>query len=285
MAVPKKMAHQIEDTYKLASLHLKRGGEFIWSVLVSFGEHECAMRAASLAYYGLFSIFPMLLFFVYLGSRVFSMEDARAALDAYVLQALPGIAANLERVLDQVIRVRSSVGIISAISLAWSGSAVFGVLEMGLNVIWEGDNRSFWRRRLLAIAVVVTLSFLYLAALTLGPVLSLLLKNLSLDGFPWLGRVFGSLAILFTSFLLYRVFPCRPVPWKPALAGALAATGLIEGGQFLFSLYLGQALRNYGSVYGSIAWIVALVLWTYVVALLFFLGAEVGAMIDKRRIR
>jgi membrane protein len=260
---------------------IQQYGAFILGILRNYTEHECAVRSASLAYYGLFSVFPLILFLFYLGSQFLSVEETRETLNAHLEQLLPGNVAIFQAVIGQAINVRRSVGIISGIGLIWTASAVFSVLELGLNVVWESVPRPFVRRRLLGAAVVVLLSVLFLISVMLGPLLEFVLRNLGWDQ-AWVGPVVSFWAIALTCFLLFRYFPSRAIPWRPALAGAVLAGFLIEAAKHIFSYSLGLAMTNYGYIYGSLAWVIALVFWTYLVGLLFFLGAEFGAALERQ---
>jgi len=259
---------------------LRAAWKFFWSVMHKFGEHENALRAASLAYYGLFSIFPLLLLIIYMGSELLTTEATRAFLDLYLKHTLPVDPASLQKIIDQTIRARGSIGVVSGIGLMWSGSSVFGVLEAALSVIWGGERRPYWHRRFLATISVMTLSIVFVASFSLSPLTSWLWND---DGHfykrflnLWVSFAFSVLI----SFLLFRIFPNRNVPWRPALLGALIATLFIESARFIFDFYLALAFSNYGNVYGSLAWIVALGFWTYFVGVLFFLGAEFGAALE-----
>lgn len=260
-------------------------GKRIWSLLVDtfkkYLEDGCGTWAAALAYYSLISIFPLLLFLIYLGSDVLAAGSTRDRLNFLLSESLPVGVDNISRVLNQTLELRGSIGLIGAAGLLWSGSVVFAVLESALNKIWGGRSRPFWGRRLLASASILALSLFFMTLVMLGSTVSLVLSTFSL---PLLDRLGGLLTFLFLvliSYLLYRTFPSRRVPRLPALAGAAFASLLLVAARSLFDDYLSSAFTNYGAVYGSLAWIISLALWTYVVSTLFLLGAEFGATLNK----
>jgi YihY family inner membrane protein len=80
--------------------------------------------------------------------------------------------------------------------------------------------------------------------------------------------------------VFYSTFPSRRVSRKAALGGAAAAGLTILAARFGFDLFINSTFANYGSVYGSLAWIVSLALWTFAVATLFLLGAELGSILE-----
>lgn len=261
---------------------LKNGWKFIWSVFENFDKHECSLRAASLAYFALFSIVPLLSFLIYLGSTVLTSDVARENLDLFLGRVLPINPKNLEMIISQALIVRSSIGIVGAIGLLWSASSVFGILEMTLSVIWNGNPSPFWRRRGLAAVSVLALSFVFIASFSLKPLTTWLWAEDSVVYKRWLNLGFSFGLNVLTSFLVFRIFPNRDVYWKPALAGAIMAASLIEIAQAVIGYYIGLAFTNFGFVYGSLAWIVVLGFWAFLVGLLFFFGAEFGATLEKK---
>lgn len=264
---------------------VRRSYDFTRVVIDSFAEDECTLRAAALAYYGLFSIFPLLLFLIYLATNVLTTTEAQVAVNTFLEQILPFKPERLQTIIDQVLASRSSIGLLGLAGLLWSGSAVFAVLEAALTVIWGGDPRAFWSRRLIAAISVILLSGLFIAYLYFGPILSWLLPSPTLLISSILSQLLGFILLLTICALLFRIFPNRTVRWGSAINGAIVTALLIQIARFFFDLYLGLAFQNFGLIYGSLAWIVALALWAYLVAVLFFFGAEVGAQLEEREQR
>lgn len=268
-----------------AWLQLRRSYKFTRIVVNSFAKDECALRAAALAYYGLFSIFPLLLFLIYLATNLLTTTEAQLAVSVFLKQILPFSPESLETIISQVLASRSSIGLLGLAGLLWSGSAVFAVLEAALTVIWGGSPRAFWSRRLIAAISVILLSGLFVAYLYLGPILSWLLPSPTLFISSILNQLLGFTLLVTICTLLFRIFPNRNVHWGSAINGAIVTALLIQIARFFFDLYLGLAFQNFGLIYGSLAWIVALAIWAYLVAALFFFGAEVGAELEEREQR
>lgn len=265
-----------------AWVQVRRTYNFTRAVINSFAADECTLRAAALAYYGLFSMFPLLLFLIYLATNILTTTEAQLAVNTVLEQILPFSPDQLENIIGQILASRSSIGVISLAGLLWSGSAVFAVLEAALTVIWGGSPRAFWSRRLIAAFSVMLLSMLFVAYLYFGPILSWLLPAPTFLYSAILSQLFGFALLLIICTLLFRIFPNRNVRWTSAINGAIVTALFIQIARFFFDLYLGLAFRNFGLIYGSLAWIVALALWSYLVAVLFFFGAEVGAELEER---
>lgn len=260
------------------------GWNFLRYVFQSYSKHECTRHAAALAYFGVFSIFPLLLFMVYIGSFFISSEYTRDLIDSYLSQIFPIASDNVNRIIDQTLSARKTIGLVSGIGLLWSGSGVFNSLEIVLSRIWGSMPRSFWRRRALAVVSVLILGVVFLSSIFFGPLSSGIMDNwLSPLRQLW-GSFFEIIIITITLLILYRVFPNKNVRWGPAFLGSLCSAILIVVAKFGFGIYIGFVIENYGLVYGYLAWFLALALWVYLLAVLILLGAELAAAMQLKKV-
>lgn len=248
----------------------------------NYGEHRVAVWAAALAYYGLFSIFPLLLFLIYLGSDVLATPGARDTLHDFMIQTIPAGVDDLTTIVNQTLNLRGPIGIIGAVGLIWSASAVFAALEGALNRIWGGQPRPFWGRRLLASASILLLSVAFVLLLTASQFVPLLLDNLTLANGEEISGLLILVALVAVLYMVHRSFPNRKVGRKPALAAAVFSGLALSLARSAFDAFLNSTFANYGAVYGSLAWIVSLGIWTYIAGTLFLLGAEIGHTLDER---
>jgi membrane protein len=263
---------------------LRRIWNLISETVAAYTADGCSLWAAALAYYGLFSIFPLLLFLIFLGSATVAASDTSLLLDQLLANSFPVETENLTRIVNQALASRGSIGLLGGIGLLWSASAVFTVLEAALNKIWGGASRPFWGRRLLASASILILSIAFVASLTVGPFVSLLASAAPLSGVKRFSGLLTFGLLVLTSYLLYLAFPNRRVPRLPALAGALFSSLLLVLARYFIDIYLHSAFTNYGAVYGSLSWILYLALWTYIVGTLFLFGAEFGAALARHNV-
>lgn len=250
-------------------------------------------RAAQLSFYFLVAIFPLLIFLSTLvGYFLSSQTRTYFTLLHYLSGIMPHPAfALFQGTLDQITHGASngklSVGLI--ISL-WSASSGIDALMEGLNIAFEVPNpRSWWRRRLVAIALTLVIGILISAALvfllightagafviTRVPVLSTL-SGLS-SVFQWLVGV----ALLIVSLtLIYRYGP--NLQEKKRWEGVLPGCCLALLGWFLASLGFRYYLVHFGSLdrtYGSLAGVIALLFWLYLSAAAILLGGELNSII------
>jgi membrane protein len=256
---------------------------FLRRVLVNFSKDECNKQAAALSYFGLFSIFPLMLFMVYIASFFFPSEASREALASYMLEFFPAGGENLSTIVEQTWSARGSIGIVSGLTLLWGGSSVFGVLETSLSRVWGTEPRSFWKRRALAVISVLTLVVFFLATFVLGPVADLIVEGQILFERQTIDYITELVMLTLVLMVLYAIYPNESVHWGAAFIGAFISAVLIVLTRFGFGLYTGIVIERYGLLYGSLAWFVTLALWVYILALMAMFGAEFAAEFQKRQ--
>lgn len=259
---------------------LRKAWHLVLETNNKYDQDNCAMFAAALAFHSFFSIFPLLLFLIFIGSQVLETAGVRELLSSRLIQFLPTGGDTISEIISATLDLRGSIGLVALVGLVWSASSVFTVLETALNRIWKSRPRGFWHTRLVATTSILILSLVFLASVTLGQFLPRLLALIQLPGIQWLGSLASFLVLVLVLTVFYSTFPSRKIPRKASLIGGLAAGLSILGARFVFDLFINSAFANYGSVYGSLAWIVSLALWTYVVAALFLLGAELGSVVE-----
>jgi membrane protein len=151
--------------------------------------------------------------------------------------------------------------------------------------------RSLLAQKLLSIALVLALSGIWLAALTIilvGP-------GLTQQAFEWLGlasetstfwtnvRVpLAFVLILFAMAVLYYYAPEARQSFRWILPGAVTATVLWLGSSSLFRIFV-RNFGQYNKLYGSLGAVVILLIWLYITGLIILLGAEINALMKRDR--
>jgi len=255
---------------------------FLRRVMASFSDHDNVKDAAALSYYTLFSLFPLMLFLVYIGSQFFPSEESRRLLAEYLQEFFPYGADNLAKILDQTWKARGSLGLLSGVGLWWGGSSIFSILETSLSRIWDSSPRGFWRRRLLGALSVLALVVTYLASFIIGPMTTAFLEN-SGDGRWLIGYLMELITLTTVMMLVYRIYPNEHVRWGAAFSGAFSAGVLVMVAKFGFRLYTQIVVARSGLLYGSLTWVLTLMLWVYLVGALILFGAEFAAAFQKRQ--
>ena len=254
---------------------------FLRRVFASFSIHDNVKDAAALSYYTLFSLFPLMLFLVYIGSQFFPSGESRQMLAEYLQEFFPYGADNLAKILNQTWEARGSSGLLSGVGLWWGASSIFSILETSLSKIWDSSPRGFWRRRLLGAFSVLALVVTYLASFIIGPMTSAILENSG--GGRWLlGYLMELVTLTTVMMLVYRIYPNEYVRWSAAFTGAFSAGILVMVAKFSFRLYTMLVVARSGLLYGSLTWVLTLMLWVYLIGVLILFGAEFAAAFQKR---
>jgi membrane protein len=264
----------------------ERFSKTLFQAVKDFMHDSGPQWAAAIAYYSLLSAFPLLLaiasiaaFFV---DPQWAIEQATSFLDEF----LPQGAGQVESVVQGAIEARGSVSVLSILSLLWTGSRVFGVVTKALNIAFDVEETySFFKRILVELAMLLTVGLLFILALSSGPILGLLasvIQVLPAEGFIYqlITEIIPAVLLLLAFFLTYRFIPRRNVDWRAALLGAGLATILFVVARPLFSFYLGR-FANYNLIYGSLAIVIILVLWAWIVSAILLLGGEVVSHVQR----
>lgn len=247
------------------------------------GTDHLTQWAAAVAYYGLLSIFPLLLATVAIAANFVEPNWAVRTATELLGEYLPRGNNLVRTTVEEVVEARGAVGLVSLILLLWSGSRVFGTLTIALNIAFDADETyGYLQRILVELGMLLSLGLLFLLSIVLGLGLEVAQRAMSWlplvqgTAFEWIKAILPSL-LLFTTFALtYRFVPRRRPSWRPALAGAVGATLLLLLARGLFLYYLDQFAR-YSLIYGSLSVVIGLLVWAWLAALILLLGAEFAA--------
>jgi len=265
---------------------------FLRDLARSFLRHGCASLAASLAFFSLLSLFPLVFLLLYGLSFVVNQDVIGAQV---ILNALKGFLPSMgEHVVTELQRVSALETVRWAVFLTfvWFGTLVFYELDYALNVVFE----STWKRHPListAIAVAslgVTGLVLILSYVATQAINFLTAYAPSLWGLDLLALAAHDLSLTYTlpfslAFLvvtgLYRLVPRRRPQWREAMIGALTFSLLWVAAKLLFAIYSTYA-TVYGDLYGSLLEVILTLLWFYYSAALLLIGAEVAHRLQQQ---
>ena len=250
-----------------------------------FVETDLLTHAASLSFYALISLAPLLVLLLWLTASLYP-----AAQDALMQQVATLGGSGAESVADTVLRnaqrrpdIGSLAGLWSTLLMIVGATAVFARLQATLNLVFRSSAQKLgilaWiRKRVFSFGVVFALGFLLLVSAALTTALEIAFANS--PTLPVLGNL-ASLAVYSFAFaLLYHYLPDRRVRWRQALMGGVITALLFVVGRYGIGLYIGHAAP--GSAYGSMGTLVILLVWMYYAAIVFFAGALITAVIDER---
>lgn len=266
----------------------------IWEVLKNaascFSKNKVTKLSASLAYYTVFSLAPMLIVIIYLASLFWS----QSAIEGNIVSHLQGFIGKASASQIQSIIKNASINsgsnafmaFIGFVALFIGATSVFTEMQSSLNYIWslrlkkDTGILKLLLSRVLAFALVVSLSFLLLVSLVANTLLEGLTGELQkmLPGIAFQLIYIINLATTFivTAFLfgiIYKVLPNAEIKWKDVAAGAVFTALLFMLAKFGITLYVSKS--NLGSSYGAAGSLVVLLTWIYFSSMILYFGAEV----------
>ncbi len=266
--------------------------EAFWGLLKTaaskWSDYNAPRLGAALAYYMLLSIAPLAILVVAICGMVFSKTEAERQLLLQIRALVGDAGANTVRMLLENARHASS-GImataLAVIALLFGASGVFVELRDSLNTIWDAPPRrlSTWVRliweRLASFAMVLALALLLLTSLAISAALTIAGRFFH-ELIPAHAAILGQALEFITSFsaiwvlfaLIFKFVPEVAIAWRDVGIGAAVTALLFTIGKLLLALYIGTA--GVGSTYGAAGSLVALVVWVYYSAQIFFFGAS-----------
>ena len=243
--------------------------------------------AASLAFYTMMSLGPLLFVVVTACGMIFGKEASR---DAVMAQAEQLVGQEAASVIGTMMEraAQPGTGILATClgiaTLLFGASGVFAALQEAVDTIWhvEPDPNagigSLIRRRFFSLAMVAGLGFLLSVSLLTSSALSALQQVIT-HFLPMGDKValafdFGTSLIFFTLFFsaIFRVLPDAQVRWKDVWVGGAVTAFLFNVGKILIGIYLGRS--NVASPFGAAGSLALVLIWTYYAAQVVLLGAE-----------
>lgn len=236
--------------------------------------------SASIAFYAVLSIFPLLIVGMILASYVADPEWATREATRLLGEFIPRGQEEVEKIVDGAIAARRRVGLLSLVVFALTGRRILGVLTKALNVVSDVDARedTLLRRSLVELSLAAGLVVLGLLALASRPLTRAAWEASRFvpgaDGpsiviFQLIVRV----VILLTMFgLVYAVVPRGERRWQAVMTGAAAATILFLVAQGAYALLIDRILENLRLIYGPVAFAALLLSWAWYVAMITLAG-------------
>lgn len=270
---------------------IKRKSVNLFGVLkisaLNFNNNSDLKFSAALSYYTIFSLAPMLILAISIGSLLFGRE----AIQGHLFGEINGLVGNqaslqIQEMLAKITLEKNSVmaTVIGIVTFFIGATGVFGEIQSTINMIWglkAKPKKGFVKyivNRLLSFAMVVTIGFLLVVSMIASSLINLLNDSLSsfLPGTTFIIVVINNgvalliITLLFT--LVFKYLPDSIVRWKDAFVGSLFTSMLFLLGKYLIGLYLANSASS--SVYGAAGSLIILLLWVYYSSILLFFGAE-----------
>lgn len=252
--------------------------------------------AASLAFYTIFSIAPVLLIVVGVASLFYARETAidRIVFETQNLVGIRGAQA-VRGVLEASSGFGKSIWAITTgvVTFLFGASAVFAELQIALNKIWDvqaqprhGMILKLVLDRLRSFTIALGVGFLLLVSLVISAAISALQGYMQsrmpvVPGFWQTLNIIVSFLIAGALFaMIYKYLPDARIKWKDVWIGAAVSAALFTAGKYIIGVYLGQTAT--ASAFGAAGSLAVLLIWVYYSSLISFLGAEFTQVYARR---
>jgi membrane protein len=288
---PSAIQEAVRRIQQFLSLRRAEIGALLKQTVSAWIDDNAPRLGASLAFYTLLSLTPLLIVVVAVAALAFGQKAAQGQL-IWEIQDLVGTegARAIQGLIQSAYKpaTGTTATVLGVLTLVFGASAVVVELRDALNTIWHvpapatfSSLRSFLRlvkERFYLFGLILGVGFLLLVSLALNAAIAAL------------GSLFGSLlpasesvlhlAVFLISFLvitflfaaIYKVLPDVQLKWSDVIVGACFTSLLFTIGKQLIGFYLGKA--SFGSTYGAAGSLVIVLVWVYYSAQLFFFGAE-----------
>jgi len=250
-------------------------------------EHRGGSMGAALAFYTLFSLAPILVLVLAIAGWFYGPQAAQGELFAQ-LRGLVGAqgAEAIQLVLAGAKNKEEGrlATLVAGGLLLFGATTVFAELKASLDAIWQVPpltHGTVWdvvRTRLLSFGMVLVLAFLLMVSLVVSAALALLEKYW---GSVWrdagvvltvLNALIGFAVIAALFAVIFKMLPRVRLSWHDVSIGALGTAALFTLGKYAIGAYIGNS--GVASSFGAAGSLIALLLWVYYSAQIFFLGAE-----------
>jgi membrane protein len=249
--------------------------------------HRAASKGAALAFYTLFSMAPILVLVIAVAGFFYGAEAAQGQL----LNELRGLvgkegAETIQAILAGARDKESGMmaTIIAGVLLLVGATSVFAELKDSLDEIWSvpaPKDAGWWdtvKTRVLSFGLILVLGFLLLVSLVVSAATAVIEDYLggvwkdSAIIMGWISSCIGFLVIATMFGVIYKLLPRIKLSWHDVIIGALGTAAMFTLGKYLIGLYIGNS--GAASSFGAAGSLIALLLWVYYSAQIFFLGAE-----------
>lgn len=254
-----------------------------------FVEDKVTKLSASLAYYTIFALTPLIIIVISAASIFFGDKlnpDTELFADINSFIGEPATLQLQSFVINANLSGKSTLGLLfGVITLVIGSTAIFIEIQDSINLIWKvrAIPKKGWIKmltnRLLSFSLIVSMGFLLLVSLVVNSIIVALGSKISqyipeattimMDIFT---RVVTLAVVTGIFTIIFKVLPDVIIKWKTAIIGALFTAILFSIGQFLIGIYIEKG--NPGSAFGAAGSIIIILLWIYYSAIILYFGAE-----------
>lgn len=264
----------------------------IWKILVAtfhgFIDDNGLKLSASLAYYTVFSIAPLLILLISLAGLFLGQDAITNSLYPQIKGYVGGAAAAQIQDMIKNLELSGKTGVavvIGVVTLLVGASSIFIEIQDSLNIIWrvKAKPKKGWVKmltnRFLSFSLIISLGFLLLVSLVVNIMILALSGKLVkfLPGSIWIinginvGITFIVISTLFA--IIFKFLPDVKIHWKDVRSGAFFTAILFMIGKYLIGLYIEYSASSF-STYGAAGSLIVILIWIYYTAAILYIGAE-----------
>lgn len=253
-------------------------------VVQEMGADDASHMAASVSFYAVLSIFPLILALTAIVGWIAGSQNREDELVEFIVGSLPGSEQFVRESVDGVRRLRAAASVLAVVGLLWSASAVFGSITRVINRAWDvSENPPFYKDKPRQLLMALGVGFLFAVSISLTSFVQW--ASTIEAGGQTVSDILGgqvvavilrlpALIISFSIFMaIYKLLPNTKTYWRFVWVGALLAAFLFEVSKGLFIWYL-ENFAQFDQLYGNLASVVILMVWTYICAMILIIGAE-----------
>jgi membrane protein len=271
---------------------LRKFGTILRKTFIAFVDDDGMKLGASLSYYTIFSLGPILLVAISLAGIFFGREAVQGKIYGEINGMVGHEAAlQIQNIIQNIEHSQNGniAAIVGAIILFIGATTVFTEIQHSINFIWSVKAKpqrgwlKFLTNRLLSFSLIIGLGFLLLVSLVISALVEILnerLMQILPDYTAYLLYFINQLTLLIVTgglfAIIFKVLPDAIIKWKDALVGSIFTAALFLLGKFLIGYYLGTA--NLGLTYGAAASILIILVWVYYSSVILYFGAEFTRM-------
>ncbi|MEO6948289.1 MAG: YihY/virulence factor BrkB family protein [Ginsengibacter sp.] len=264
-------------------------------VFKEFSADNILKYSASLSYYTVFSIAPLLLIVITLSGIFFGREAAQGQLYEQLNDLVGSVVAiQLQDTIKNIHLTGNSffASVTSIIILVITATTIFGEIQDSLNKIWGlriKEKKVWWRlliTRLLSFSIVLCLGLLLIASVILnalvsafGRLITRIVGEYSVYVIEITDYVLSFFIAMFLFSLVYKILPDAKIKWKDVFVGGFVTAVFFTLGKLGIGFYLRKS--NLTSLYGAAASIIILMVWVYYSSIILYLGAEFTKVFAK----
>ncbi|MEN0052944.1 MAG: YihY/virulence factor BrkB family protein [Mucilaginibacter sp.] len=264
----------------------------LWKILIAtfsgFSNDNGLKLSASLAYYTVFSLAPLLIIVISLAGLFLGQDAATNQLYPQIQGYVGKAAAEQIQEMLKHLQLSGKSGmavIIGVVTLLVGASSIFIEIQDSLNIIWrvKAKPKRGWvkllKNRFVSFSLIISLGFLLLASLLVNFIVDALGKRIehflpAVTGLLLKAVNLGITLVVITVLfgIIFKFLPDVKIKWRDVRTGAFFTALLFMLGQYLISLYIQYTAQ--GSAYGAAGSIIVILVWIYYTSAILYIGAE-----------